>query len=187
MTRQAHAMAPSRPPIKASIPRIPWLKQKGTDEKKPTSKGRFLPWANSAYLAAEAAAAAAVAAASAAALAASTATAAASTAAEAASAGAAAEASAAGASADAAGAATSAGAGAGAEAASTGAATGAGAGAGSSFLPQAASAAAAITAARTRDLFIAVFLRWEGQIHEMPRRPHMHVAAGLAESRRNAT
>jgi len=91
------------------------------------------------YLASEAAPVAAEAAASAAALAASAAGAAASDAAGAAS--------------EAAGAAGSIAAGAGA---STGA--GAGAGAGSSFLPQAASAAAAIRAARTREFFIEIFL-----------------------------
>jgi hypothetical protein len=71
-------------------------------------------------------------------------------AAEAAAAGAAAEASAAGAAA-----------GADASAAGAGAAIGAGAaaGAGSSFLPQAARAAAAITAAKTRDLFMMNYLK----------------------------
>jgi hypothetical protein len=39
------------------------------------------------------------------------------------------------------------------------AAAGAGAGAASSFLPQAAKAAAAITAAKTRDLFMIIFLK----------------------------
>jgi hypothetical protein len=57
-------------------------------------------------------------------------------------------------------AASAAGAAGAAEAAGAGAATGAGAGAGagSSFLPQAARAAAAITAANTRVLFICVYL-----------------------------
>jgi hypothetical protein len=49
---------------------------------------------------------------------------------------------------------------AGASAAGAGAAAaGAGAGAASSFLPQAAKAAAAITAAKTRDLFMIIFLK----------------------------
>ncbi len=87
------------------------------------------------------AAAAAAAAASAAALAASAAAAAASEAAGAGAAG------------------STAGAGAGAGAGtSTTTGAGAGAGAGSSFLPQAASAAAAIRAARTREFFISIFL-----------------------------
>jgi hypothetical protein len=43
----------------------------------------------------------------------------------------------------------------------TTAGAGAGAGAGSSFLPQAASAAAAISVANTSDFFISGFLLWE--------------------------
>lgn len=122
-------------------------------KKAPTLRCGAVAWAGFAtspgpvtnYLVAEAPVAA-VAAASAAALAASAAGAAASAAGAAA--GAAAS--------EAAGAAGSA-AGAGAAAgASTGA--GAGAAAGSSFLPQAASAAAAIRAARTREFFISIFL-----------------------------
>src|SRR5438105_9974629 len=61
---------------------------------------------------------------------------------------------------DAAAAGAEAGAGAGAAAAGAGA----GAGAGSSFLPQAASAAAAIRVARTSDFFISDFLMWEKTI-----------------------
>jgi hypothetical protein len=73
--------------------------------------------------------------------------------------GASAGAAAAGAAAASAGLASAAGA-AGASAAGAGAAAaGAGAGAASSFLPQAAKAAAAITAAKTRDLFMIIFLK----------------------------
>jgi hypothetical protein len=73
--------------------------------------------------------------------------------------GASAGAAAAGAAAASAGLASAAGA-AGVSAAGAGAAAaGAGAGAASSFLPQAAKAAAAITAAKTRDLFMIIFLK----------------------------
>jgi hypothetical protein len=51
---------------------------------------------------------------------------------------------------------------AGADTAGAGAATGAGAGAGSSFFPQAARAAAAISAAKTRVLFICIDLKIKG-------------------------
>jgi hypothetical protein len=64
--------------------------------------------------------------------------------------------------------ASAAGAEAGASAAGAGAATGAGAGAGaSSFLPQAARAAAAITAASTRVLFICKYLKVKRQFPEI--------------------
>jgi hypothetical protein len=54
--------------------------------------------------------------------------------------------------------ASAAGADASAAGAAAGAATGAAGAAASSFLPQAAKAAAAITAAKTRDLFMMIFL-----------------------------
>jgi hypothetical protein len=67
---------------------------------------------------------------------------------------------AAGAAAASAGLASAAGAAGAAGASAAGAAAGAGAGAGAaSFLPQAAKAAAAITAAKTRDLFMIIFLK----------------------------
>jgi hypothetical protein len=69
--------------------------------------------------------------------------------------------------------AAAAGAGAGAGAA---AGAGAGAGAGSSFLPQAASAAAAIRVARTSDFFISEFLLWE----KKKQFPEIVRAAGMA-------
>jgi hypothetical protein len=58
-------------------------------------------------------------------------------------------------------------AGADASAAGAGAATGAGAGAGSSFLPQAASAAAARMVANRSDFVMSIFLKWMKQFLEV--------------------
>lgn len=55
--------------------------------------------------------------------------------------------------------------------AGAGIAAGAGAGAGSCFLPQAASAAAAIRVAKTSDFFISSFLLWIEQLLEMSAPP----------------